>query len=681
MGAMGKDKELLVVAIEGAAALQPLMVGRIERTEQKERKMRSSRRVKLGIARMIKREVYSRSGLTKTKIKILLLMFTIVFGFVAEGFPDTIIITDDFTGQDGNLPNPSLWDPWVSFDMNNVTIEIQNRALRTYLTADEWRETFFDNFSLITVSAGDVVINEVAWMGTQASASDEWIELYNSTSQDIDLTGWTLESITDGTPSFTFDATNCSHLIIPAQGYFLLERTDDNAISDIAADCIYTGSLVNSGESLALKDPFGTVIDTANGDHGPWPAGVKPSDDPVNWGTMERIDPVAPDSDANWVTNDDVRRNGLDVSGNPINGTPKALNSTVNNPPVADAGADQTVSVGDPVQLDGTGSFDPDGDPLTFSWAFVSKPSGSQAKLSSATSTTLTLTPDLEGGYVLELAVSDGRSGTDSDQVAVTAISRDLNRDGKVNTIDARICLRVALGFLTLSNENHQRCDVGNDGQVEEADARKIARYSLGLIGRLARSGGLAASGLLVLELTLTGLVGLLPAAARCFRSRDRKAFRTARAAALGGLGVALSISLAGCLGVPVGLFLPHQPSRLLADIGPTIITIHVQNMPSGGLAALEARAGGFAFNPAVIEVKAIQPGAGWQLLASKIDNAKGEVRFAVVNPAGGTVTGQVLVLTIQRKQSEDAGLRWDKAKLTLGDANDREIASYQTEP
>jgi hypothetical protein len=37
-------------------------------------------------------------------------------------------------------------------------------------------------------SVRDVVISEVAWMGTQASANDEWIELYNTTSAPIDLT-------------------------------------------------------------------------------------------------------------------------------------------------------------------------------------------------------------------------------------------------------------------------------------------------------------------------------------------------------------------------------------------------------------------------------------------------------------------------------------------------------------
>ena len=53
-------------------------------------------------------------------------------------------------------------------------------------------------FSLLplTVQASikplDVVINEIAWMGTKANSSDEWIELYNNTSQDISLEGWTL---------------------------------------------------------------------------------------------------------------------------------------------------------------------------------------------------------------------------------------------------------------------------------------------------------------------------------------------------------------------------------------------------------------------------------------------------------------------------------------------------------
>lgn len=164
---------------------------------------------------------------------------------------------------------------------------------------------------------GAVVFNEVAWGGTQASASDEWIELYNITGSPIDLTGWKLYSSSDGTPTITLSGT------IPAYGYFLLERTDDNTVRGIPADQIYSGDLGNSGETLILVDPSGTIIDTANGDGGGWPAG---SGSP-GYLSMERIDSAAPDSDANWASNNGTIRNGLDANGNPITGTPKARNS------------------------------------------------------------------------------------------------------------------------------------------------------------------------------------------------------------------------------------------------------------------------------------------------------------------------------------------------------------------
>ena len=44
----------------------------------------------------------------------------------------------------------------------------------------------------------------------------------------------------------------------------------------------------------------------------------------------------------------------------------------VNRAPVADAGVAQTVNEGVQVLLDGSGSSDPDGDPLDYSWSQVS---------------------------------------------------------------------------------------------------------------------------------------------------------------------------------------------------------------------------------------------------------------------------------------------------------------------
>jgi len=35
-----------------------------------------------------------------------------------------------------------------------------------------------------------LVFSELMWMGTAAASADEWIELYNHSDQEIDLSGW-----------------------------------------------------------------------------------------------------------------------------------------------------------------------------------------------------------------------------------------------------------------------------------------------------------------------------------------------------------------------------------------------------------------------------------------------------------------------------------------------------------
>lgn len=176
----------------------------------------------------------------------------------------------------------------------------------------------------------DVVINEVAWSGTLDDSYDEWIELYNNTGADIDLVGWTLVA-GDGTPSIALNG------IIVAQGYYLLERTDDEAVWDIPADQIYSGALEDVGEELVLRDAGDNPIDSANGDGGGWPGGTGSSGTPPR-ASMERIWPGQAGSDENWGTNDGVIRNGLGKSGTPINGTPRARNSATPLP-----GADMSV--------------------------------------------------------------------------------------------------------------------------------------------------------------------------------------------------------------------------------------------------------------------------------------------------------------------------------------------------
>ena len=167
-----------------------------------------------------------------------------------------------------------------------------------------------------TPESGNVVINEIAWMGTKADTNDEWMELHNTGGQTIDLAGWTIAA-TDGTPTITLSGS------ISPYGFYLLERSVDNlSISDITADKTYTGALENGGEQLELRDLSSNLRDSVNASSG-WFAG-----DNATKSSMERVNPSQSGSEAaNWKTNSGLIRNGLDKTGNPINGTPRQPNS------------------------------------------------------------------------------------------------------------------------------------------------------------------------------------------------------------------------------------------------------------------------------------------------------------------------------------------------------------------
>lgn len=76
--------------------------------------------------------------------------------------------------------------------------------------------------------------------------------------------------------------------------------------------------------------------------------------------------------------------------------------------PVADAGPDQNVFTGSVVILDGSGSGDPDGFPITCQWSLISKPGGSASVLNGSTTMNPSFVPDMEGAYEVSLVVHNG---------------------------------------------------------------------------------------------------------------------------------------------------------------------------------------------------------------------------------------------------------------------------------
>ncbi len=170
--------------------------------------------------------------------------------------------------------------------------------------------------SVYSASAGDVVINEVAWMGTDATYSDEWIELYNTTGVSIDLSNWALYK--DGGTTKLFDLSGS----ISSGSYYLIEKTDDEATSITADLAISYDDLNDDGEYLVLKDII-TDIDAINCQDA-WYGG----DNGTNKYSMERILPTESGNNSeNWATNDGIIYNGKDKEGDDIYGTTGHHNS------------------------------------------------------------------------------------------------------------------------------------------------------------------------------------------------------------------------------------------------------------------------------------------------------------------------------------------------------------------
>lgn len=75
--------------------------------------------------------------------------------------------------------------------------------------------------------------------------------------------------------------------------------------------------------------------------------------------------------------------------------------------PVAAAGPDQDAIPDETVQLNGSGSYDPSGQALTFEWRVAGRPIGSTAPLSTSTSPLPTILADVSGDFTICLIVRD----------------------------------------------------------------------------------------------------------------------------------------------------------------------------------------------------------------------------------------------------------------------------------
>lgn len=159
--------------------------------------------------------------------------------------------------------------------------------------------------AIVSAQTGSVVINEIAWMGTEVegiASGQHWryefLELYNPTDSATQLSGWELELYRGQELFFAVPLEGS----IMGNGYVLVGAS--SAIPGV--DINYSnlgGKFVNDGMRVVVKNAAGVVVDEVNALDG-WPAG-----DNESKRTMERIE------------------NGWQTSL-AVGGTPRAQNSS-----------------------------------------------------------------------------------------------------------------------------------------------------------------------------------------------------------------------------------------------------------------------------------------------------------------------------------------------------------------
>ena len=123
----------------------------------------------------------------------------------------------------------------------------------------------FGNF-VLAAAPGDVVINEIAAF---EPAGYEWIEIYNTTDNEIDLTGWKFveqfsETDQDGVSHKLNSFQN--EMIIKSNEYAIIAQDAEKFLEkyEISSDIIIIdsswGSLKEKGEKIILKDSDGNVV-------------------------------------------------------------------------------------------------------------------------------------------------------------------------------------------------------------------------------------------------------------------------------------------------------------------------------------------------------------------------------------------------------------------------------------
>jgi hypothetical protein len=207
------------------------------------------------------------------------------------------------------------WSGDVISDSTSITLDmVQEYSLIAWFEPD-------------VCYADSIVFNEINYNSAPDFDPEDWVEIYNRSQQDVNLSGW---HFSDEDDSHVFYLP--SDFVLPAESYFVLCR-DSVAFSSLFPNVSnFLGNwdfgLSSNGEPIRLFDQTGTLIDSvAYAVNSPWPP--EPNG---NGPTLSLINPDYDNSNPqNWAASSDY-------------GTPGAINDVY-------VAADENITIPAELQL------------------------------------------------------------------------------------------------------------------------------------------------------------------------------------------------------------------------------------------------------------------------------------------------------------------------------------------
>ncbi len=137
--------------------------------------------------------------------------------------------------------------------------------------------TVFNPLFAFSAHAADplprIVIGEISWAGSSLSTSDEWVELWNLSDQDVSLDGWRLDGMGENGKTIVLpaDSTISAHEVFVIANYGSADAKSAGVFPPQVVTT--TVSISNSQLMIGLFDDTGSLVDSA-GDGGSPPAGA-----------------------------------------------------------------------------------------------------------------------------------------------------------------------------------------------------------------------------------------------------------------------------------------------------------------------------------------------------------------------------------------------------------------------